>query len=355
MTIKDFKYTPFSLQLKIPFQSSNQTIKLRVGFIISLDDELGNQSFGEASPLINFSYESNDQVETTLKDLRTQLIDFSIEETLDAVTQSLDSFKLIPSVRFALEQAILSLMIKRNKNFVNQFVGNLKPIINVNAVCGFGETNEILSAIEEKINYGYYTVKIKIGRDNFKDDLELISKIRQQYGDGVSLRLDVNGKWKFEEAKNYLEQLSPFNIQYIEEPCGNLKNLKKLAEESPVPIAADESIHSIDDAFEIINNSNIEFIVLKPMVLGRMIALFRIIKEVEKKNKKIIITSSFESSVGKSGLVLLAAATNHNFAHGLDTSDFFEKDICSDPFIIKAGKINLSAKSFPPHFNVKLA
>jgi len=353
MTIKDFKYIPFSLQLKIPFQSSNQTIKQKVGFIISLNDELGNQSFGEASPLINFSYESNDEVETIFKNLRMQLIDLSIEENLDAVTQSLDSFELIPSVRFALEQAILFLMIKRNKNFVNQFVSNLKPIINVNAVYGFGETNEILSAIEEKINYGYYTVKIKIGRDNFKDDLKLISKIRQQYGDGVSLRLDVNGKWKFEEAKNYLEQLSPFNIQYIEEPCGDLKNLKKLAEESPVPIAADESVNTVNDAYEVINNSNIEFIVLKPMVLGGLISSLEIIKKAEKKNKKVIISSSFESTVGKSGLVLLAAITNHNFAHGLDTSQFFENDICADPLIVKAGKINLVPKSYPPHFNLK--
>lgn len=353
MIIKDFKYIPFSLQLKTPFQSSAQIIKERKGFIISLNDEPGNQSFGEASPLMNFSYESNNQVETTLKDLRTQLIDFSVGENLDVITQSLDSFKLIPSVRFALEQAILSLLIERNKSFIYQFIGNLKPEINVNAVFGFGEIKDILSVVEKKIDDGYNTIKIKIGRDNFEDDLKLISKIRQQFGDGVSLRLDVNGKWKFEEAKNYLEQLSSFNIQYIEEPCGNLKSLKKLADEPTIPIAADESIHTIEDAYEVINNSNIGFIVLKPMVLGGLTALFRVITEAEKKNKKVIISSSFESTVGKSGLVLLAAITNHNFAHGLDTSDFLEKDICSDPFITKTGKIYLTTGSYPPHFNLK--
>ncbi len=353
MIIKDFKYFPYSLQLKIPFQSSAQTIKQRDGFIISLIDELGNQSFGEASPLSGFSIETHNDLIQNLSEIRSKFVDFFLSEDLTAINNQLSTLKLVPSLRFALEQAILSLVIKRNKSFVNQFVGALKSEINVNAVFGFGETNEILSAVEEKINDGYNTVKIKIGRSNFEDDLKLISMIRQKFGEGVNLRLDVNGKWEFEEAKKYLKLLSPFNIQYIEEPCNNLSSLIKLSEVSLIPIAVDESAYTIDDFFEVINNSNIEFIVLKPMVLGGLISSLEIIKKAEKKNKKIIISSSFESAVGKSGLALLAAITNHNFAHGLDTSRFFENDICADPFIVKAGKINLSRENYPPHFNLK--
>lgn len=354
MIIKDFKYFPFSLQLKNPFQSSSQIIKQRNGFIISLNDELGNQSFGEASPLINYSSELIDQVEIILRNLSSRLINLNIEENPDYVSQSLNNFNLVPSVRFALEQAILSLMIKKNKSFVNQFVGTLKSEINVNAVFGFEESKNIFTVIEKKIQIGYNTFKIKIGRDNFEDDLKLIRAVREKFGEIINIRLDVNGKWRYEDRINYLEQLSLFNIQYIEEPCNNLNNLVTLAEISPIPIAVDESVHTIDDAFKVINNFNIEFIVLKPMVLGGLISSFRIIKEAEKKNKKVIVSSSFESAVGKSGLVLLASITSHNFAHGLDVSSLYEKDICLDPFIVKDGKINLAPESYPPQFNLKL-
>ncbi len=353
MIIKDFKYFPFSLQLKTPFQSSAQTIKQRDGFILSLIDKLGNQSYGEASPLSGFSIETHHDLIQNLSEIKTKLVDFLLSEDFSAINNQLSTLKLVPSLRFALEQAILSLMIKRNKNFVNQFVDDLKSEININAVFGFGETNGILSTIEEKINDGYYTFKIKIGRSDFEDDLKLISEIRQKFGEEVNIRLDANGKWGLNDAEKYLEQLSSFNIQYIEEPCNNLSSLIKLSEVSLIPIAVDESIHTVNDAFEIINNSNIEFIVLKPMVLGGFISLLGIIKEAEKRNKKIIISSSFESSVGKSGLVLLAVTTNHNFAHGLDTSHFFENDICADPFTAKAGKINLTPENYPPHFNLK--
>jgi len=355
MIIKDFKYLPFSLRLKTPFQSSAQIIKQRNGFIISLSDELGNLSFGEASPLINYSSESVDQVETILKNLRNQLIDLSIEENPDDVIHSLSNFGLVPSVRFAFEQAIFFLIIKRNKKFINQFVGTLKSEINVNAVFGLEESESILTGIEKKLQVGFNTIKIKVGRNNFEDDLRLIEETRKRFGKAINIRLDANGKWKFEEAKELLLQILPFNIQYIEEPCNNLSNLIELAEISPIPIAADESVHTIEDAYEVINNSNIEFIVLKPMVFGGLISLFRIIKDAEKKNKKTIISSSFESAVGKSGLVLLAASTNHNFAHGLDTSQFFENDICTDPFKVNAGRINLTSESYPPQFNMKLS
>ena len=355
MTIKDFKYFPFSLQLKTPFQSSAQIIKERNGFIISLIDELGNQSFGEASPLMNYSSESSEQVEFVLHDIKNTLIDLSIEENPDAVSQSLDKFNLVSSVRFALEQALLSLTIKKNNKFVEEYFGISKKEINVNAVFGFGEPNNVLSAIEEKIDDGYGTVKIKVGRNNFDDDLKLIRDIRKKFVDNIYIRLDANGNWKFEDAKIYLEQLSPFSIQYVEQPCSNTKEMIRLAEVSPIPIAVDESIHTIKDAFEIIDNSSVEFIVLKPMVLGGVFSSFRIIKEAEKKNKKAIISSSFESTIGKSVLVLLAAITNHNFAHGLDTSGFFVKDICSDTFEVKKGKIIFTPDNYPPHFNLKLS
>ncbi|MCX6174696.1 MAG: o-succinylbenzoate synthase [Ignavibacteriales bacterium] len=353
MIIKDFKYFPFSLQLKIPFRSSAQIIKQRNGFIISLRDELGNQSFGEASPLSGFSKETQNDLIQNLSEIKSKSANLFLKEDLSMINDQLSTFELVPSVRFSLEQALISLIIKRNKKFIEEYFSATKQEINVNAVFGFGESKNIFTAIEKKLQIGYNTFKIKIGRENFEDDIILIDEVRKRFGKSITIRLDANGKWKFEDAKNYLERLSPSNIQYIEEPCTNLNKLIKLAEVSPIPIAVDESLISIGEALEIINNSKIEIIIIKPMVLGGLISSFRIIKEAEKKNKKVIISSSFESAVGKSGLALLAAITNHNFAHGLDTSEFFEKDICADSFKVEKGKITFTLENYPPQFNLK--
>jgi o-succinylbenzoate synthase len=354
MIIKDFKYFPFSLQLKTPFRYSAQIIKHRNGFIISLNDELGNQSFGECSPLFGFSKETHNDLIQNLSEIKSKFENLFLMEYLSTINDQLSTFELVPSVRFALEQVILSLMIKRNKSFVNQFIGTLKSEVNVNAVFGFEESENIFTAINKKLQIGYNTFKIKIGRDNFEDDLKLIDEVRRRFGKSIIIRLDANGKWKFEEAKNYLEQLSPFGIQYIEEPCDNVKDLVNLSEVSLIPIAIDESLKSLDYALEIINYSKIEIIIMKPMVFGGFFHTLKVIKEAELKNKKVIISSLFESAVGKSGLVLLAATTNHNFAHGLDTSEFFKEDICTDQFKVENGKIIFTLDNYPPQFNLYL-
>jgi o-succinylbenzoate synthase len=354
MTLNSFKYFPFALKLNRPFQTSTQTMTGRNGFILSISDELGNTSFGECSPLPGFSLETIEDAERILRGLQYQIIGFSAEDNINSLADLLSEFHLVPSLQFALEQAIIGLMIKRNKNFIKDFFVNVKSEFEVNAVIGFGEEENILNRINEKIKKGYSTFKIKIGRDDFDLDFKLIQSVRAEYGDSIKIRLDANRKWSFENAKSYLDRLSLFHVEYIEEPCNNLTGNLQLAQTSIIPIALDESLSSIEVAYKVINESNINFIVLKPMIYGGIISSIRIIQEAGKKNKNVIISSSFESALGKSALVLLAASINHSFAHGLDTSEYFKQDICKDPFEVKNGKIFCDSKNYPPQFDFVL-
>lgn len=354
MTINNFKYFPFSLKLNNPFQASSQIITERNGFIILISDELGNTSFGECSPLPGFSLETIDDAERILKGLQYQIVGFSAEENLNSVVDLLSEFHLVPSLQFALEQAIIGLMIQRNKNFIKDFFTNLRQEFRVNAVIGFDVEENILERIKNKINNGYGTFKIKIGRDNFDQDLKLIKSVREEFGDKIKIRLDANRKWNLENAKSYLDRLSYLSIEYIEEPCSDLQRNLQLSRTSVVPIALDESISSLEDVYKVINESKINFIILKPMIYGGIISSLQLIQKAGKNNKNVIISSSFESAVGKSVLVLLATSINHSFAHGLDTSEYFKNDLSKDPFGVKNGKIFCDYKHYPPQFNFVL-
>lgn len=351
MTIDGFKYFPFSLKFNKPFNTSSQIITERSGFIISLSDELGNNTFGECTPLPGFSSETIEDAERILKGLKHQMIGFNTNENLDSVSDLLSEFVLVPSLKFALEQAILGLLIKRDINFLSNNFRNTRSEINVNAVIGFGEEETILSSIQEKIKKGYHTFKIKIGRDDFELDYKLIRRVHEYFKDSIIIRLDANRKWNYENAKSYLERLNQFGIEYIEEPSNSLENNLLLAQTTTTPIALDESLSSVENVFEVLNNSDIEHIILKPMVYSGIINSLKIIHAAATTKKKVIISSSFESAVGKSALVLLASLTNHSHAHGLDTSEFFRNDICKDPFEVKNGKIVCDHSNYPLQFD----
>lgn len=352
MTVKDFKYIPFTHKLKTPFQNASLTITERKGFIISISDEFGNTGYGECSSLPGLSRETLTEAEAQIKKMNKMLSRFNIEESLLDVTYLLSEFKLFSSVQFGIEQSLISLLMLRDKNFAEKYFDRTKDEIEVNAVIGLGETEIILSKINEKIQSGYKTFKLKVGRENFEDDLKIIENIRKKFGDEIAIRLDVNGKWSLEDAKINLMRLTEFDIQFVEEPCSGLNNLIELSKNFPIQVAVDESLHSFEDAMKIVLESDIKIIVLKPMILCGMISSIQLIGEAEKQNKKIVISSSFESAVGKSGLVFLASLTNHSLAHGLGTSEYFENEICADVYGVTNGKISFSVNNYPPKFEL---
>ncbi len=351
MTITELKYFHFNLSFITPFKNSKDTIKSRDGFIIAIRNEKNLVGFGECSPLPGLSYESIYECEEQLQKLSVFFKNFKVEDDIASIETLINKKNLFPSVKFGIEQCLLNLLILGGNNFSKKLFANTKREIEVNSVVAIGNKLDIISEIERNIGQGYKTFKLKIGSD-FDNDFKLIEGIRKYFGENLILRLDVNGAWTKQESIERIKYLSPFNIQYIEEPCGHLDSLIEISKKSPIPIAVDESMNTPPDVLNIIKSTNIEFIVLKPMIVSGMFSTLKLIEEAAKKKKKFIISSSFESAVGKSALVFLAALTNHGFPHGLDTANFFKHDVCIDNYKVNNGKILFDPGFYPPNFNL---
>jgi o-succinylbenzoate synthase len=348
MKLEGFKYAPYSIPFKSPFNNSSASITSRSGFIISILGEMGRVSFGETAPLPGFSTESFADAGKELSGIEKLVPGFEGAKDLSTLRKFIEEIKFFPSVSFGVEQAMTSMLLKRDRTLFKELFAGTNPFINVNAVIGLDDN--ALDTIKNKIKIGYATFKIKVGRNNFDDDLNLIKKIRAEAGDTIKIRLDANGKWNPSEAKLNLDKLSPYNIEYIEEPCRGIENLIALSKISPLPVAIDESLRNTEEACKIINETDISFLIIKPMILGGFFKTSELIAESALKNKNIIISSSFETPLGKSLLVLLASLTHHSYAHGLDTIDFFDNNLPVDPYKVEAGKINFDINTYPPQF-----
>jgi len=345
MIIKVAKYFPFALQLKTPFVNSSNTFTERKGLILKLTDELGSVGYGECSPLPGFSEESLEEAESSLSETLAFLNQAEFENIFNVPSK-------LSSVKFAVEQALLGLAFQQNTKYWTNKLGLVNRTISVNAVLGFDSVENILSKIQEKIELGFDTFKIKVGRENPYDDFELLEAIRSSFGYDIKLRLDANQKWSSDEAIEYLERFKDYIIEFVEEPCEFTCSTFRTVEESHIPIALDESIKSQQSAELYIKECNAEFLVIKPMLTGGIFSTLKIIEAAHQADKKVIISSAFESVVGKSALVMLASLPNHYYAHGLDTSGFFESDLCIDFYGIKQAKFSFNPFNYPPKFNL---
>ena len=77
------------------------------------------------------------------------------------------------------------------------------------------------------------------------------------------------------------------------------------------------------------------------MLLGGLLNTLEIIELAIKNNVGVVITSSFESAIGRSFAIFAASTIKNNTAHGLNVSHLFKNDIVKDPYPVKNGKISL--------------
>ena len=342
MIIREVEIKPFTIELNKPFKNANTEITNRQGFIIKIIDELGSVGYGEISPFPGLSMESIESLVPIVKTLEKILINLKFS---DDVFQSTVNF---PSVNFGLSQALHSIFILREGMRLDW---NCNATISVNGIIGIQSPQKTLKNVEKLIKNGFETIKIKVGYKDIEDDLENVKLISQNFSSDIKYRLDANGKWDIDKALYAVEQLENINIEYLEQPVKELSELIQLSKISKIPIAVDESIRSKDDVELIIELSNIQYFVLKPSIMGSLESSINLLKLIEAKDCKAILSSVFESSIGKSALVFLASLVNSSSAHGLAPGAYLKNDVVNDPFPIVKGKINFNSQMYPPKFN----
>jgi len=347
MTIEKFNWTSHELNFATSFKTSKLNLNTRLIYIIEIVDNSGNKFYGEVAPLPDFGSETLFDVENCLENTDDQLIGLSLDSITTSLESILISFNQARTVRSAIEQILFQAINFHDPDSLWDIIPKpVKKEINVNGLIDIRSPHTSAETALILLENGYNTFKLKAGRDNFEDDLEAIKRIRKTLGKDVKIRIDVNGKWKFDDAIKNLRKLDKFNLQYVEQPVSNIEELIKLAEISPVPIAADESLRTSLDAEKLLE-SNIKYLVIKPALIGGVLSSLKIINLAKKVDKDVIISSSFESALARINLIYLCTQINNSNAHGITLSNIFNKDIFNDSLEIEDGKIDCTNFKFP--------
>ncbi|MEM7477922.1 MAG: o-succinylbenzoate synthase [Planctomycetota bacterium] len=182
-----------------------------------------------------------------------------------------------------------------------------------------GHREQILEGARRCKQKGCRAAKLKVGRNSASDDIRLVRDVRKLLGSEIQLRLDANQAWSYEQAVKFQEEITDFGIEYIEEPLTDASRLEELFRQTHVPYALDESLL---EATALDRFPNVAALVCKPTILGT-----QLIEHLLATGKKIVFSAAFESGVGITRIVQLAATHGPYTPAGLDTLDWLVDDL----------------------------
>lgn len=184
---------------------------------------------------------------------------------------------------------------------------------------------------------GVLTLKVKVGAGTLSEDADRVAAVRAAVGARGRIRLDANGVWDVETAVAALERLAGFDLELVEQPVAGLEDLARVRRRVAVPVAADESVRSRDDARRLAALAAADAVVVKVQPLGGVRAALELI---EAAGVAAIVSSLYESSVGlAAGVALAAALPELPYACGLGTAALLAGDVVADPLIPRGGAL----------------
>jgi len=130
--------------------------------------------------------------------------------------------------------------------------GKFRDKVPVGSEIGIKSPQEMADNALRVLKEGISVIKIK-GSDDMKLDVDRIKTVRAAVGDDVELRLDPNAAWDTIGSIRVMRAVEDCHLQLLEQPIPSwdLKGMAHIRNKIGVPVMADESIWTPQDAVKI--------------------------------------------------------------------------------------------------------
>jgi len=310
-----------------PAGTSRGVLKQKPCWFIRLTSTQGETGLGEVSFIPGLSVEDEQELEIQVDHICKLISRGEMDPG--------QHLPALPGVQFALETAVRDMETGGvQKLYPSEFTEGQQGIA-TNGLIWMGPKPFMITQIREKMKLGFRVLKLKVGSLRFSEELDLLKWIRSEFGTAdLEIRLDANGAWSPEEARNKMDLLSRLWIHSIEQPIapGQLEELTQLCLDSAIPLALDEELIGITDPMkrsELLEKVRPAYIILKPGLLGGFSVAADWIGLADKYKAGWWLTSALESNVGLNAIAQWTWQLGVSRPQGLGTGALYTNNIPS--------------------------
>ncbi len=157
---------------------------------------------------------------------------------------------------------------------------------------------------------GCQTIKVKVGRDSAKTDVARVRAVRLAIGSDVRLTVDANGGWTVNEAIQASHSLEEFDVAFVEQPVNrlDLDGMARVRSQTRLPVMADESIFTVQDAMKCIQKGAADILSIYPGKNGGILNVINIVSLAEAAGIHCAIGSNLEWDIASLAMAHLAVS-----------------------------------------------
>lgn len=224
------------------------------------------------------------------------------------------------TIKSAFDMSLYDIASKAAGLPLYRFLGGEKKTMETDLTIGIDEPAAMARTAIDYKSKGVTIIKIKLGKDK-EVDVERIRSIREAVGEEMILRIDANQGWDYESAAYALTAMTPFNIQFCEQPMRHWNDYKlpALKKISPIPIMADESVFNHHDAMRMIATDSCSYINIKFSKSGGILEALKINEAAEQHGMQCMMGGMLESRVALSAFAHFASAHDNIAFYDMDT------------------------------------
>jgi muconate cycloisomerase len=311
MIIKKVDIWHLNCRFRYPFKHKLATHTGSDNLVVRLTTDEGITGFGEGIPR---DFVTGETLEASLAFLKENLVPAILRFPAVSPSTLLPSLRLLqeksgadtsPGAFCAIETALLDAAGHTWGRPLANFLGSrAEDRVTYSAVLPLTAGPQLIQFLELVRVQGMHYVKLKVGEDN---DLDTLSQARSVLGAEVDLRVDANGAWSAAEAIPRIREMGPFRLSAVEQPVAkdDVEGLRQVQEAVTIPIMADESVCTLDDAKRLIHLKACHMFNLRLSKMGGITTAMRIKEAAEAAG----IRCQLGCHVGETSI--LAAAGRH--------------------------------------------
>ncbi|WP_207791906.1 mandelate racemase/muconate lactonizing enzyme family protein [Siccirubricoccus phaeus] len=319
MKIASLRSWRIALPMRRPHTWAGNYAPVGYGYtVLKLVLEDGTVGWGEAQVLKDWGGEFGSRYgeapQTTklvIEELLAPLLIGEDPRQIEVLHAKMDRFvRGYPYAKAAVDVALHDAVGKLYGIPVYQLLGGLyRREVALAHSLGLMEIDTAIAEAKQVVDEGITTLKVKVGIDAARD-IELVRRLRAELGPTVKLRVDANqGYRSWKEALQVTRVMQGENIWYMEQPCEGLENMARVAQNTEVPIMADESAWTAHDVLRIVQHQAAEMLSVYYTKPGGLLKSKKLLAVAEAAGLACDINGSGEMGIGNAANLHLAASS----------------------------------------------